>query len=133
MKTTKNDDHNFTIYNCHTHCFNLDHVNNRFLKGTIPLITIPLNVLKPRFIRGLAYKLSYIIPGHFDNFDRAVNYIRHSFDIETSKAKSQETIIRRLQSYYPKNTKFAILTMDMGAIQGATTLPGRARSLQVLS
>lgn len=58
-------------------------------------------------------KLAKISPKSFDRFERYANLIHHSYYIEEKKTKKQKTILKRLQSYYPKNTKFVTLTMDM--------------------
>ncbi|TAL62025.1 MAG: hypothetical protein EPN88_14050 [Bacteroidetes bacterium] len=104
------DTNNFTIYNCHTHSFNLNHVNDRFTKGMF-LITLRISMLRNwRFFRWIIRK--------FENsskptFRRLSYFVIHSFKIETQKVKSQKEIIRDLKSYYPSGTRFVIHTMDM--------------------
>lgn len=101
------------IYNCHTHIFTLNDVPDKFSKGML-LITIPISFLKKSgILRWLIKILPKIIFRYNDGLERMANLVRHTFDPNSNKERSQEEIFNNLQSYYPKHTKFVVLTMDM--------------------
>jgi predicted TIM-barrel fold metal-dependent hydrolase len=104
----KTDD--FTIYNCHVHSFNLNHVNDRFTKGVSP---IPLRISFLRHSGILRWIIKRAENAGSATIQRISNFIVHSFNVEQNKVKSQKEIISDLKSYYPKGTKFVIHTMDM--------------------
>jgi len=57
--------------------------------------------------------MAKLSPKSYDSFERYANLVLHSYDPKNARVKSQEEILNKLQSYYPKHTKFVILTMDM--------------------
>ncbi len=91
------------IYNCHIHIFTIDHVPENFLPFKIPLL------MKVKFLRGLVTKiLRNILPlTDRDLLDRYANFIDISYE------QSQETVFNKIHGYYPKDTKFIVLPMDM--------------------
>ncbi|MCK5137793.1 MAG: amidohydrolase family protein [Bacteroidales bacterium] len=98
-----NKEERMHIYNCHTHIFTIDHVPERFL---------PL-----RLVRWLAkYKgaeiFARILNGvnpwsNRDFLDRYAAFMRQG-----AEAK-QGCILDSLMDFYPDDTRFVILTMDM--------------------
>lgn len=109
MKDDSNKLLKFDIYNCHVHTFNLNHVNNKFAKGMFVLgITPTIGFVKR--LRGLFRRL------HANNnptLRRFAYLLLHSYSIKNKRVKAQREIISNLKSYYPKNTKFVVHTMDL--------------------
>lgn len=91
------------IINCHIHTFTIKHVPNKFLP--LRLVTI----LKPKIIRKpFSWLAKTILPFTKRDFlDRYVNFL------EITANKTQEDTFKTVQSYYPHNTQFIILPMDM--------------------
>ncbi|MFW9923649.1 MAG: amidohydrolase family protein [Candidatus Thorarchaeota archaeon] len=89
------------MHNCHAHTFLYDDVPTNFL----PLGLV--RFLARRSVR-IARFLNNLIPGtDGDLYDRFANFLR------LMKCPSQEMILKYLMQFYPKNTKFIILAMDM--------------------
>ena len=119
------------ITNCHTHIFTIEHVPKRFLPFGLTLL------FQCRFFR-ILFKLILININPFSNrdlFHRYANFIeisvaekkmekkrpvcRETFpctlrsNTNNCLAKNQALIFKRLRDYYPENTKFVVLPMDM--------------------
>ncbi len=106
------------IINSHTHCFTIEHVPNKFTKTLTWfswLLTIKW-IIKHKFIRwvinflnkaSIKTALGWIAPSFLKSLPRLLNFAEF-YNITT-----QEKLIKELQSYYPTNTKFVLLTMDM--------------------
>ncbi|MBL7103006.1 MAG: amidohydrolase [Bacteroidales bacterium] len=90
-------------YNCHIHIFKDTDVPNRFL----PLALV--NILRSTVGYGVITKiLKNIIPfTDKDMFDRYVKFIT------TGKLGSQQKIFEKCRDFYPDDTKFIVLPMDM--------------------
>lgn len=71
------------------------------------------NQLKRNRFKKITSILKKIIPGEFDFLVRYANFILHAYDTIKEDSKKQEAVFNELQSYYPKNTKFVVLSMDM--------------------
>jgi predicted TIM-barrel fold metal-dependent hydrolase len=91
------------IINCHIHTFTIDHVPHKFLPFRL------VKILKPSIIRKpLSWIIKNLMPfTDRDILDRYINFI------EITANKTQEETFKHVQGYYPKNTKFVILPMDM--------------------
>src|SRR5687768_16519851 len=97
------------IYHCHAHCFTIDHVPDSFAKP------YPVKIKWLRrygVLKWVTKNLPDIIKRKDAVLNRLVNLLRYS------DYKTQEEIIRVLQSYYPIGTKFVLLTMDMDYMDG---------------
>lgn len=109
------------IYNCHTHSFTLDDVPEDFFKGIAPIPTKISWLKKSRLLQNIIKGFDYSYFRRYPFLVRLLNFVKHA--IEDGKVKSQEDIIRTLQSYYPKGTRFVILTMDMDYMVSGTAEP----------
>lgn len=98
-------------YNCHAHIFLNADVPRRFLPGGL------IRWLgRPRLTRGLARLLHRLNPGSQDDvFDRWANMLY------TDSLGSQAAVLENMQRFYPRDTVFAALSMDM-EYMGAGTL-----------
>lgn len=91
------------IHNCHLHIFTVDHVPVNFLPfGLSSLMKVPLLRVPLRLILVNLNPLS-----NRDMFERYSNFIKISTN------KSQEDVFKIVRSYYPLDTKFVVLPMDM--------------------
>ncbi|GAG71552.1 unnamed protein product [marine sediment metagenome] len=92
-----------TIYNCHTHIFTNKAVPSKFL---------PLGLVrflgKRRVSRWLGRLLNRLNPrSSNDVFDRAASFMN------IGNYESQLEIFKLLKGFYPEETKFVVLSMDM--------------------
>lgn len=98
------------MHNCHTHTF---------LHKDVPEKFLPLGLVRfiaERSVR-IAKILNKLIPGtDGDIYDRYANFLR------LMKCPSQEETFRYLLHFYPSNTRFVILSMDMNYM-GAGDVP----------
>lgn len=95
------------IHNCHMHIFTVDHVPVNFLPlGFASLMKVPLLRSPLRFL------LVNLNPfSNRDLFERYSNFIKISTN------KTQEDIFKVVRSYYPLDTKFVVLPMDMAYME----------------
>lgn len=98
-------DERLPIVNCHIHTFTLDHVPNKFL----PLgLTKALQTKRRGVAKWLGKGLSWVNPfSDRDRFSRFADFLR------TSAGRTQETIFKEAQSFYPSGSQFIVLPMDM--------------------
>lgn len=91
------------IHNSHTHIFTIDHVPNNFLPlGLATLMKVPFLRVPLRFL------LVNLNPfSSRDIFQRYSNFVK------ISTKKTQEDVFKVVRSYYPLDTKFVVLPMDM--------------------
>ena len=91
------------IHNCHMHIFTVDHVPENFL----PLGLAKL--MKQPYLRApLRFLLVNLNPfSNRDLFERYSNFIK------ISTHKTQEGVFKVVRAYYPLDTKFVVLPMDM--------------------
>ncbi|MCF8218898.1 MAG: amidohydrolase [Bacteroidales bacterium] len=100
------------FYNVHIHTFKDEDVPRRFL----PLGLVRILATKPGF-RIVSKLLNNLNPfSDKDTFDRYVKFVK------TGKKATQETIFLDCAQYYPKETRFVVLPMDM-AYMGAGEVP----------
>lgn len=94
------------IINCHTHIFNRNIVPDKFL----PLILRPIAKLleNNNTANGIGKLLNVL--GKKDYAHLVRKY--HQF-LKIGDLKSQLEIFKLLQGFYPENTKFCVLSMDM--------------------
>lgn len=94
------------------HIFTVDHVPKNFLPlGLTSLMRIPL----------LSTPLRYILV-NLNPFSNRDLFQRYSNFIKISINKKQEDVFKMVRSYYPLDTKFVVLPMDM-AYMGAGDSP----------
>ena len=99
------------IYNAHAHCFTIDHVPDYFAKGYLPVKLSWIRNLG--FINWLIRHLPKILRGKNDMLDRLSNLLKYT-ELRNQEGKiTQEKIVQQLSYYYPKDSKFVLLTMDM--------------------
>ncbi|MBY5933533.1 amidohydrolase [Tateyamaria omphalii] len=98
----------YVITNCHTHTFLLDHVPRGFLPFglTTALAALPFQRLVVWLLRGL---------NPFSDRDRLSRYANF---LEVGGKGAQSDVLHIIKSYYPENTRFVVLPMDM-AFMGA--------------
>jgi predicted TIM-barrel fold metal-dependent hydrolase len=94
-----------TIYNCHAHCFVLDHAPDYFARDYFPVRISKLR--KYGIIRWLIKRIPGLKKSTTDMLERLINLLKHG------NRNTQQEIIDNLRSYYPPGTKFVLLTMDM--------------------
>jgi predicted TIM-barrel fold metal-dependent hydrolase len=100
------------LYNCHIHTFKEEDVPRRFL----PLGLVRILASRTGF-RIVGRALNYINPfTDNDQYDRYVKFIK------IGKLGSQQRIFEECQKFYPTNSKFVIMPMDM-AYMGAGKVP----------
>ncbi len=77
---------------------------------------MPVNIhkmLRGNRTRRITKVLKKAIPGEFDSLVRYANFILHAYDTEKGKPKPQQDILEDLISYFPRKTRFVVLSMDM--------------------
>ena len=100
------------IYNCHLHIFTIDHVPKKFLPFGLTTLMKSTYLRKP-----LTFLLDNVIPfSKRDLLHRYSNFVRLSYQ------KKQRDIFETVRSYYPLDTRFIILPMDMSKM-GAGEVP----------
>jgi predicted TIM-barrel fold metal-dependent hydrolase len=91
------------IVNCHAHTFTIDHVPRKFLPLGLPVL------LRRRWIRRPLVKLVDAL-WPFSNKDQLSRFARF---VELTYNCSQEDLFDKLAGYYPADTRFVVLAMDM--------------------
>ncbi len=112
-----------TIYNCHTHVFTNKDVPSKFL---------PLGLVrflgKRRVSRWLGRLLNRINPrSSSDIFDRTASFIN------IGNYESQLEIFNILKGFYPENSKFIALSMDMAYMKAGKVAQEFTEQLDELS
>lgn len=103
----KNETKNPVIHNTHAHCFTLDHVPDRFAKGYFP---IPIRISwlrKSGILKWLVRNVPKMCKSDHDIAERMINLVKFG------QPKSQRTIIDKLTQFYPSDSKYVFLSMDM--------------------
>ncbi len=103
------------FYNAHTHVFTFKNVPEEFTKGYFYLgkLTRISMLRKHGILRWLIKKLPNLNKkSDADMVERLINFVKHG-EGEKGEGINQSDIFRRLQSYYPPETKFIALSMDM--------------------
>ncbi len=91
------------IYNCHIHTFKEEDIPRKFL----PLGLVRILATREGFAL-VGRVLNYLNPFTTnDQYDRYVNFVR------AGRLKSQRKIFEECRQFYPVNSKFVVLTMDM--------------------
>ncbi len=91
------------ITNCHVHIFTLEHVPSDFLPPILQRLLGYSSVRIP-----LIWFLRNIFP--FTDRDILDRYMQF---LEVAASKKQCDVLKRIREFYPKNTRFVILPMDM--------------------
>jgi uncharacterized protein len=91
------------ITNCHIHTFTMNHVPRNFLRFglTGTLRHLPFRSAVARLLRGI---------NPFDDRDR---FSRYASFLEMGNCETQAEIFAQITGYYPPETRFVILPMDM--------------------
>ena len=103
------------FYNAHTHIFKLKHVPNLFARGYFSLFGLTVSITWLRRIGVLPWlvrKLPELRKKDHDMAERLINIVKHGAGPD-GKGRSQKDVFNNLQSYYPRNTRFIVLPMDM--------------------
>ncbi|MHA1127303.1 MAG: amidohydrolase family protein, partial [Candidatus Heimdallarchaeota archaeon] len=108
------------IHNCHIHTFTRDDVPENFLGQGLARLMTRFNMLR------VARILNALNIFRDDNqFDRYANFIR------IMRCNTQEDIFKYVSHYYPSDTKFIVLAMDM-AFMSAGKVQDYSKQLQGL-
>ena len=99
-------------YNCHIHIFRDIDVPNKFLP--FGFVKILRSTAGYKIISSIMKKLIFWTDN--DILDRYIKFVT------TGRLGSQKKIFEKCKDYYPENTKFIILPMDM-AYMGAGEVP----------
>ncbi len=96
-----------TIYNCHCHLFTHRHIPN----GYLPLFLVPLARIEPvRRLLGLG--LRGLVPwSRNDRLQRIAAFI------DTAFRERQADNFAELAGYYPDNSRFVVLPMDLALME----------------
>jgi predicted TIM-barrel fold metal-dependent hydrolase len=90
------------ITNCHAHTFTHEHTPDRFVPWPVnDLVRIP-------FIRGGLIRLAHLVDPK-----RQTRFGRYAQIVETSFGRDQAAIFQILRGFYPEDTRFVVLPMDM--------------------
>jgi predicted TIM-barrel fold metal-dependent hydrolase len=96
------------ITNCHIHTFTYEHVPDRWVPRPVGLLLRGAWLRRP-----LLRLLRRISPETRDRYERFAQILELSY-----AEKHQEGVFETVRGYYPENTRFVILPMDM-ALMGA--------------
>ena len=108
------------FYNCHAHSFTYDHVPKHFLGRGVAINW----VLHRKWVKGVVRNTP--VTGKFDWLGKILvgtlttlmglnrsQVIRYLNFIKYGDRRTQAEVIKSMQAYYPKNTGYVLLTMDM--------------------
>jgi predicted TIM-barrel fold metal-dependent hydrolase len=91
------------ITNCHTHTFTHEHVPDRFAPYVVgQLLRITW------FRRAVLFVMRHLGGGHRGKLTRYAQILHVSYE-----CGSQQGVFELLRSYYPRDTRFVVLPMDM--------------------
>ena len=112
-----------SFINCHVHTFTASHIPSKFL----PLGLV--HVLKPKILRKpLMWLLNNILPfTDRDILDRYVNFL----EVGTNKCQSE--VFEHLRTYYPSETKFVVLSLDLDFMDAGRPKAGFEKQLSELN
>lgn len=128
----------FEIINCHTHCFTVNHVPDDFARGMFLFYKLfPIRWIKNhQVIRWLLRQLNKrwvisILGRVSPNTVKTLGRLRAFaafYELE-----SQREMIDLLRGYYPSNTKFILLTMDMEYMAAGASISPFSEQLDELA
>lgn len=102
MSSTAGSPSPLRIINCHTHTFTHAHTPDRFLPWPVPLL------VRFGWFRRLFYRAA-----RFIDPERKTCVGRYAEIVHTSYAKSQDDVFTIVRDFYPRDTRFVVLPMDM--------------------
>jgi predicted TIM-barrel fold metal-dependent hydrolase len=112
------------IYNCHIHLFTIDDVPDRFLPMGLPT----LMRFRP-FRSSLVWLMRRVNPFEArDLVERYANFVQVSYT-----AGREEGILARVRGYYPSDTRFVVLPMDMAWMEAGKVRRPYREQLQTLA
>ena len=85
----------FQIHNCHTHIFTIDYIPRYFISNYLPT-----TLAQKKWVAKVGTLL----------FKKTIN--RYGAFFYSALMKTQEDVLRELRGYYPRNTKFSVLSVD---------------------
>lgn len=108
------------FYNCHVHAFTMDHVPNQFFSKVFTVSGLLSKKWLKKIIKNAPLTGNFGIVGNllvsffaiFFGFEKKIA-IRYITLVKYGDSDSQKKVINQLKSYYPVETGFAVLTMDM--------------------
>lgn len=110
------------IINCHIHTFTFQHVPVGFLPLGLSKILQKKGVRKP-----LSWALRRALPfSDRDFLDRYMNFM------EVTASGKQEDALKRIRSFYPRDTRFVVLPMDMAYMAAGKVKVGLETQLDEL-
>ncbi len=108
------------FFNCHAHCFTMDHVPDYFFSRIMPVTKLlrkrwikdlvkngPVTGKMPLLLQVLIFLLSLISLLNKKQFLRLVTMVRFG------NTDEQEKVVKAMRQYYPEDTGIVYLTMDM--------------------
>ena len=108
------------FFNCHAHCFTMDHVPDYFFGRFMPVTKLlrkkwvknvvkngPVTGKMPFGLRALIFLLSLINLLSVKKFLRLISMVRFG------NSDEQRAVIESMRQYYPEDTGIVYLTMDM--------------------
>ena len=114
------------FYNAHAHCFTYDHVPSHFLTRRFAVSWILRRKWLRKILRasltgkfGFGGTIVKAIVNLFFGLDR-IKLIRFFNFVLYGDKPEQIDVIKSIQEYYPKNTGYVFLTMDMEYMGGGT-------------
>ncbi len=91
------------IYNCHIHTFTIDNVPDNYIPKAL---TKPMQV---KWLRKIIVKALSIV----DPLNKRDFFERYAQFMDISSNNKQSNIFKIVQAYYPPETKFVVMPMDM--------------------
>jgi uncharacterized protein len=101
------------ITNCHIHTFTQAHTPDRFLPWPVPLL------VRSALVRRLLSWVARLL-----DRERKTALGRYAQIIDTSYKKSQQQVFETVRGFYPQNTRFVLLPMDMTQMNAGTVAVG---------
>jgi predicted TIM-barrel fold metal-dependent hydrolase len=108
------------FFNCHAHCFTMDHVPAYFFGKLFPVGPLlnkkwvkklvqngPVTGKMPWFLKVLIYILGLLSLMNMKKLKRLLTMVRYG------NTDGQEKVIEAMRQYYPEKTGYVFLTMDM--------------------
>lgn len=108
------------FFNCHAHCFTMDHVPDYFFARIIPVTKLlnkkwvrklvmngPVTGRMPFLLRLIIFLLAIVNLMSIKKLKRLLTMVRYG------NTDSQQKVIEAMRQYYPEKTGYVFLTMDM--------------------
>ncbi len=119
MKNPEPTFNDYSIYNCHVHLFNIDHIPANFLNGLITTKAAKRIATQ----KNTAKALLKLFKGQLNRYS-AFLY---------SALNKPEDIFEELQAYYPRDTKFVPLSVDFDYMEAGKPIRPYLQQLEDLA